>query len=290
MSQLQRYSLCFLATILLLIFLDDAIAAEGPASGLTLIPSGLLFPPPLADPQSPIPYLQYLATTNDETHLGKVAAGATFGLVRFEEGTVDLQLNIEGGIFSRFDLHGSFATETVDYLIGFPIDMVRAGSSQGWAFQLTPYHTSSHLLDQTIFKNGNSSPPEENEPYTHDVIRFLTAYRFTPLDRLYAGFSYAYNGVNRKYLHNYQAGSEFFSSPKTVSGSEFRLYVADDLQIKEETDWNLNLNLQVGLSINRPGEPRRLRIAIGYYAGSAVEGQLHEQNEQNIGVAAFFDL
>jgi hypothetical protein len=276
--------------MLLSIPLDDAMAAEEPASGLILIPSGLLFPPPLADPQSPIPYLQYLATTNDETHLGKVGAGATFGLIRFDNGTMGVQLNIDGGIFSRFDLHGAFTAETVDYLIGFPIDMVPAGSSKGWAFQLTPYHTSSHLLDQTIFKNGNSPPPEESAPYTRDMIRFLTAYRFTPLNRLYAGFTYAFNGANRKYLHNYQAGSEFFSSPKTVSGSEFRLYVADDLQVKEETDWNLNLNLQVGLSINRPDERHRLRIAIEYYAGSAVEGQLHQQKEQNIGLAAFFDL
>jgi hypothetical protein len=290
MPLVLRYSLCVFATILLSIPLDNAIAGEEPASGLILIPSSLLFPPPLADPQSPIPYLQYLATTNDETHLGKVAAGATFGLARFDAGAMALQLNIEGGIFSRFDLHGSFTTETVDYLIGFPIDMAPVESSQGWAFQLTPYHTSSHLLDQTIFKNGNSPPPEENEPYTRDVIRLLTAYRFSPLDRLYAGFSYAFNGVNRKYLHNYQAGSEFFSSPKTVSGSEIRLYMADDLQVKEETDWNLNLNLQVGVSIQRPGEQHRLRIAIEYFAGSAVEGQLHEQNEQNIGLAAFFDL
>jgi len=290
MPLLSRYALCFLATMFLTIPLDDALAADDSASGSTLIPSGLLFQPPLADPLSPVPYLQYLATTNDETHLGKVGAGATFGLVRFEEGTMDLQLNIDGGIFSRFDLHGAFTAETVDYLIGFPIDMVPAGSSKGWAFQLTPYHTSSHLLDQTILKDGNSPPPEESVPYTRDVIKFLTAYRFTPLNRLYAGFSYAFNGENRTYLHNYQAGSEFFSSPKTVSGSEFRLYVADDLQAKEETDWNLNLNLQVGLSIKRPDERNRLRIAIEYYAGSAVEGKLHQQKEQNVGLAAFFDL
>jgi len=290
MPQLLRYTLCFLATLFLLIPLDDAIAADGPASGLTLIPSGLLFPPPLADPLSPIPYLQYLATTNDETRLGKVGAGATFGLVRFEEGPMDLQLNIDGGIFSRFDLQGAFTAETVDYLIGFPIDIVPAGSSQGWAFQLTPYHTSSHLLDQTILKDGNSPPPEESVPYTRDIIRFLAAYRFTPLNRLYAGFSFAFNGENRTYLHNYQAGSEFFSSAKNVSGAEFRLYLADDIQVKEETDWNLNLNLQVGLSIQRPEDRQRLRIAIEYYAGSAAEGKFHQQKEQNIGLAAFFDL
>ena len=282
--------LLFLVLSALLAWPCRVIAAEARSADLTLLPSGPLFAPPLADPMTPVLSLKYMATTNHETHIGKVSAGTTFGLLRLDAGPTALQLNIAGGIFSRFDLYDLFGGETTDFLIGFPIDLIPRSGTNGWAFQLTPYHTSSHLLDETIFKNADSTPPIEPAEYSRDVIRLLIAYRFSPLDRLYAGAAFAFDGIDWRYLHNYQAGSEFFSPARTFFHREFRLYLADDLQVKEETNWSLNLNLQAGVSIKRPDESHGLRIAVEYFDGNAVEGQFFEQKEQNIGLAAFFDL
>jgi hypothetical protein len=277
-----------------------AIAEEAQNPVLHLIPTDSLFPPLLADPQTPIPSLKYYSTTNRESLMGKISAGATFGLMRLEAGRTAIQLNIEGGLFSRFDLYDLVSAETVDYRLGFSLDIAQMSSSNGWAFQIAPYHTSGHLLDDHIFRNATTdpnvfqgSPAGQIVPpndYSRDAVRVLGAYRFSPLNRIYTGMAYTHDGINRRSLINYQAGSEFFTPAKILLGREFRLYLAEDLQVKQETDWNLNLNAQAGLSIRNTEEHRGLRIAVEYFAGNAVEGQFFHQKEQNVGLAAFFDL
>lgn len=290
----------YIALLIILMLPCQAMAEENQHPVLDLIPSDNLFQPLLADPQTPIPSLKYFSTTNHDSLMGKVGAGAVFGLLRIEDGHTAIQLNFEGGIFSRFDLNTGHVAETVDYRLGFSLNVARPSSSNGWALQIAPYHTSGHLLDQQIFRNATTDPnvsqsstavqvvpPNE---YSRDVVRVLAAYRFTPLNRVYAGMAYAHDGINQRSLIYYQAGSELFTPAHILLGREFRLYLAEDLQVKEESNWNLNLNLQAGFSVRRLQDRRGLRIAIEYFAGNAVEGQFFEQKEQNIGVAAFFDL
>lgn len=257
---------------------------------LELVPSGDLFPPLLADPHTPIPSLKYFSTTNHESFIGKIAAGAAFGLIRLEIPHAAVQLNIEGGIFSRFDLNTSVIAETVDYRLGLSLNIARPSSSKGWALQVSPYHTSAHLVDDYIFKDSETGQVNIPPNYSREVVRLLAAYRFSPLNRIYAGMAYAYDGINVRALLNYQAGSEFFTPAFLLLGREFRLYLAEDLQVKEEADWNLNLNLQAGLSIKSMEDRHGLRIAVEYFAGNAVEGQFSQQKEQNVGVAAIFEL
>jgi len=261
---------------------------QGPV--LQPIPADGLFPPLLADPQTPIPSLKYFSTTNRESLIGKISAGASFGLMRFENGGMAVQLNIEGGIFSRFDLYDFVYAETLDYRIGSSLDIVRSSSLEGWALQIAPYHTSAHLLDDQIFKDAITGVINKPADYSRDAVRFLAAYRFSPLNRIYAGMTYAHDGINSRSLFNYQAGSEFFTPAKILLGREFRLYLAEDLQVKEETDRNLNLNLQAGLSVRQQDRQHGMRIAVEFFDGNAVEGQFFEQKEQNIGIAAYFDL
>lgn len=264
--------------------------AEGdPHLRIDPVPSGHLFPPLLADPKAPVSSLKYFSTTAQESLMGKVWAGAVFGLIRLENPHAVVQLDIEGGLFSRLDLQPSVIAETVDYRLGFSLNVARPASSKGWALQISPYHTSAHLLDDFIFKDSTTTAIKPDD-YSRDVIRLLAAYRFTPLNRVYAGGQYAFDGINWRTLRGYQAGSELFSPRILWLGREFRLYLAEDLQVQEETDWNPNLNLQAGVSIRRMEGLRRLRIAVEYFAGHAVEGQFSQQKEQNIGVAAFFDL
>jgi Protein of unknown function (DUF1207) len=264
--------------------------AEGnPHFRIDLLPSDDLFPTLLADPRAPVSSLKYASTTNRESVMGKVSAGAVFGLIRVENLHAALQLNIEGGIFSRFVLQPAVVAETVDYRLGFSLSVARPASSKGWALQISPYHTSSHLLDDFIFEDPTTTAIKPDD-YSREVIRMLVAYRFSPLNRIYAGGQYAFDGIHWRYLREYQAGSELFSPGLVLFGREFRLYLAEDLQAKEETNWNLNLNLQAGVSIRRMDETRGLRFAVEYFAGNAFEGQFSQQKEQNIGLAALFDL
>lgn len=279
----------YIALLIILIFPCQTMAEGDTHFSIDLVPSGDLFPPLLADPRAPTPSLKYFSTTHRESLMGKVSAGAVSGLIRYENLHAAVQLDIEGGIFSRIDLQPVVIAETVDYRLGFSLNIARPASSKGWALQISPYHTSAHLLDDYLFKDSTTSAIKPDD-YSRDVIRILAAYRFTPLNRVYAGAQYAFDGIHWRYLHDYQAGSELFSPRIHLLGREFRLYLAEDLQVKEETNWNLNLNLQAGISIRRMKELHGLRIAIEYFAGNAVEGQFSQQKEQNIGVAAFFDL
>jgi hypothetical protein len=285
-----KQSISFFSMLFFLLFPCHAVAEEAQHPVFQLIPADSLFPPLLADPHSPIPSLKYFSTTNHESLMGKIAAGASFGLMRIENSRTAIQLNIEGGIFSRFDLYDMVYAETVDYRIGFSLDLARPSSSDGWALQIAPYHTSAHLLDDTLFKASATGAVIQPDDYSRDVVRLLAAYRFSSLNRLYAGVTYAHDGINSRSLFNYQAGSEFFTPAKILLGREFRLYLAEDLQAKEETDWNFNLNLQAGLSIRNAEARHGLRIAVEYFAGHAVEGQFSQQKERNFGIAASFDL
>lgn len=290
MSMMLKRLLLLLALIVFLTSSRYGMAEDRQSFALHLIPPDILFAPPLADPLTPIPAVKYFATTGDETLLAKLGAGAVFGLLRLE-GRLTLQLNVEGGIFSRADLYDRVVLETVDYRIGFPLDI--AWPSYRWVLQITPYHTSSHLLDDFLFKGVEPSDGVQVQPpdsYSRDAVRILAAYRFSPLNRIYGGMSSLFDNIHWQRFISYQLGSEFFTSAMTLFGHEIRLYLAEDLQTKQETDWNVNLNLQAGLSIGREAEHRRLRIAIEYFAGNAVEGQSFEQKEQNIGIGASFDL
>jgi hypothetical protein len=280
----------FFALIVFLILTGQGIAEEGQSSSLRLVPSEPLFPPPLAEPFPLVTSIKYFATNNSENVIAKIGTGATFGLARRDLGATALQLNIEGGIFSRADLYDRVVLETVDYRIGGSLDIADSPAVSGWALQFGFYHTSSHLIDDYLFKNVE--PGEEPLPitYSRDVTRLLIAYRFSALNRIYGGIAYAFDGINWEHYQQYQLGSEFFTPPMILFDHETRLYLAEDLQTKQETDWNVNLNLQAGLSINQKGSERRLRLAIEYFAGNAVEGQFFTQREQNVGISASFDL
>jgi Protein of unknown function (DUF1207) len=290
----------YIALLIIMMLPCQATAEENQHPVLNLLPSDNLFPPLLADPHSPLPSLKYFSTTNHESFLAKIAAGAVFGLIQLDIPHAAVQLKLEGGIFSRFDLNTRLLAETVDYRIGFSLDIAAPNSSDGLGLQISPYHTSSHLVDNGIFRNYSTdpnvyqaSPPVQIIPpnrYARDAVRLLAAYRFSSLNRLYAGMAYSYDGVNERSLIYYQAGSELFSPALLLLGREFRLYLAEDLQVKQETDWNLNINAQAGLSIRSTEARHGLRIAVEYFAGNAVEGQFFEQKEQNIGVAAIFEL
>ncbi len=83
--RLKRF-LYYLVISVLLSLPCYAIAEEAQNPVLHLIPTDSLFPPLSADPQTPIPSLKYFSTTNRESLIGKISAGATFGLMRLEAG------------------------------------------------------------------------------------------------------------------------------------------------------------------------------------------------------------
>ena len=264
---------------------------------LQFLPHAISFRSPMADPLASIPSFKSFTTSSPENKIGKVAAGMTFGLIRVSTPALSVQVNLEGGVFTRFDLDDVVIAQTVDFRVGFPLEISRNKPS-GVVLQIMPYHTSSHLLDDAIFDEDNhlgddqdSGPIRSISSYSRDVIRILMAYRFNPLNRVYGGISYADDGINFKSFWNYQMGSELFTTAFIIFEYDLRLYTAGDIQFRGETDHSLMMNLQTGFLLRRIGKDHGIRISLEYFIGHAPEGQLiGRDRERNVGFGASFDL
>jgi Protein of unknown function (DUF1207) len=280
-----------------LIILGGTTSAESAPFSVELIPDEVLFPPPMADPTTPISSLKYFHTSSDENYVTKVTAGSTFGLIRAAVGPALIQINGQGGIMGRLNLNHTVIAETTDFRIGIPIVIAWPSPDLGWIFEINPYHTSSHLNDDRIFENTKTSDSiyssdELNLPinYTRDIIQWVTAYRFTEMNRIYASFSIVSKGKGLGSPSIFQAGSELFAPASDFYGYNIRPYLAENIRTKEETDWTVDLNLQAGIALNRPGQRHRMRLAVEYMIGSSAEGQLYKQKERNIGMSLSFDM
>jgi hypothetical protein len=285
-----------IVALIYLSFAHVSIAKDAPVS-VRLIPEAILFNPPMADPTAPIPALKYFHTSSHEDYFARVTAGATVGLIKFTIGSAAVQINGQGGIMGRLHLTGTVMAETTDFRIGVPIDIAWPYPDHGLIFEINPYHSSSHLNDDTIFKNadtsdGSFSSEDLNLPvnYTRDTIQLFTGYRFNGTNRVFASFSMVSEGYGIGKLFNYGAGSELFGVGWDLQGYRIQPYLAETIQTKKETDWTVDLNVQAGFSLSRSGGKHRLRFALEYMTGSGAEGQRYQKKERNLGIGLSFDL
>jgi hypothetical protein len=126
-------------------------------NGFVPLPRGDVFCGLLADPKRPHSFASYLRGTSPtlKTDVAAVGVGENFGLFRWG----GLQLGIEAGIFSQFDLRTpSYDLVNADYIIGLPITFRYSGFSA----RMRVYHQSSHLGDEYLLRGPSVQPEREN--------------------------------------------------------------------------------------------------------------------------------
>lgn len=138
---------------------DAAPPLSGPRQ--ELVPHDDVFRPPLASDLEPRFYAGYrrvhflktsasAAYRNRRINAGVVAFGGNLGLWTLRNGCDGIQVGMNGGVFSQFDL--SAASEDLvnaDYVVGIPLTARRGP----WSGRFWLYHQSSHLGDEFLIRH-----------------------------------------------------------------------------------------------------------------------------------------
>lgn len=276
---------------LLIILPCEAGAQEASNQKIVIFPKENIFKPLIADPFSTIPFFE-LSTKDGGEAIWRLGAGHSFGLVRLSGITrydLDIQLNIEGAISSRFQTWPFIGLEDTDYIIGFPIDIGRGD----WALRVIPTHTSSHLGDNLIRKEisgGGEIKSGDIKIISMEGIKFLLSHELNKRDRLYGGWGIANRSFDFHPRNIIEIGAELFTHPFYSGIAQLSLYLATDIQSKEEFNWNISLNSQAGVAIQGRETKKRLRIAATFFSGHQSEGQFKENTETRMGIGIFFDM
>ncbi len=193
----------------------------------------------------------------------------------------DLQIGIEGGIWSVFNMDPDFSTSSweaelvnTDFYGGIPVTY----AINQWSFRLRGYHISSHLGDEYMVHH----PHVKRVNPSFEAIDFYTSYQATEAVRLYVGPGvivhsdptfklmplYIQYGTEARFL-----GSKFPSS--RLFGS---LFLALHIRNMQFLDWNFDGTYRIGYELSKlAGIGRKFRVYAGYHHGYSLEGQFMKE-------------
>lgn len=240
-----------------------------------------VFPRLLADPQEPRTSLRYQYHHRGEArHIGAVSAGDAFPLVDWRLSQYEtVQLGLEGGVFSIFDLDSdSFDLINTDFVIGVPL----AYRDGAFAARARLFHQSSHLGDEFLLEN----PGVERVNFSYEALELLLAYGDEEGVRIFGGGGALLRSepsLDRLYT---EFGAEYRRS-RFVGGLD--LVVASYFGLVQALDWDLNQSYQIGLAL-REVDGRELRFMFEFYNGYSPNGQFFEERVEYVGAGFFFDL
>lgn len=258
-------------------------------SGYVPLPQGDVFCSLLADPKQPRSYVSYLRGTTPalDTDIGAIGVGESFGLFRWN----GLQLNIEGGIFSQFDLRApSYDLINADYIIGLPLTF----RYRGFSFRLRPYHQSSHLGDEYLLREPPRLPERENLSFESVDLMLSQEIRMV---RVYGGGEYLFNrepeDLEQTLVHG---GFELRPNAQLLRVGRLgsaRLIAGVDVKSSQEQEWKPGWSVRGGLEIGRADiteTSRRWGVLAEYYNGPSPYGQFYREDIVYYGLGVYLSL
>ncbi len=270
----------------LLLLLSAALAAPAAADDwVQAFPNGgEVFTPLLADPREIQLSASYYRREGEND--ADVALGHSWGLVRWRTGILSdwlWQLDVEGMAYSRFQVGGGINEfETVDFFANLPVE-IRKGP---FSFKAELFHESSHLGDDYIRDTGDLG-----FRYSAEGARGLASVDLRRFLRVYAGPSWLIHSVPAPQRWTLQSGFELTSDDLHWSSrAPMRLFVAEDLQSRENVQWNPDSGTVAGLKIGFRETPRSVRVQFGYFTGHSPYGQFYAQKEHYADFGLAFDL
>jgi hypothetical protein len=242
-----------------------------------------VFHPLLADPREIQITGSYYRLHGD--NVADVALGHSWGMARWS--TINrwrLQWNIEGMAYSRFKLSGAVNQfDTVDFFAQLPLEWRRDALSG----RAMIFHQSSHLGDDYIRRTGNLG-----FRYSIDGVRGHLSYDLFRGLRLYGGPTYLLHTVPSPDRWMLQTGVELSGPALYPFGRSFPsfLYVASDLQSRQNVRWNPSSRTIAGLRVRFRDQPRAVRFQVGYFDGHSPYGQFFREREHYSDVSLAFEL
>ncbi|MBF0203976.1 MAG: DUF1207 domain-containing protein [Desulfamplus sp.] len=277
------------------VYSQDSVSDSYNKGESALFPQGQLFYPAMASPKEPRTHITYLVLKlpnenvdtgnsveiDDSINIGSVGFGDSFGLVRWSGwGDNDAwQLNISGTVLAQFNMDAdSMDLINADYIIGFPLSYRNGPFSARARF----FHQSSHLGDEFLLLPQIESLRVSRINLSFETIELLGALDFYGL-QLAAGPSYIIHTDSELKRNSFQASIDY-QSRKPVFKPTMRLFTSVMWHAWEETDWDSDYNVKVGVNIRSPyTEKRAIQIFGEYYNGNLPFGQFYKLRTEYYG-------
>lgn len=247
--------------------------------GIWLPQNTVLFQPFIADPRQ---VTNGAAIRFNDTviskYVGAVSFGSEFIFLRLLDilwWHGDMDLGVEAGIFSVFDLHheDNCLVNTDFFVAGL---MSYAIDRWSWRFRL--WHLSSHLGDEFLLDN----PGFDRRNLSDEGVDLFVSYQLGQAVRLYAGIGDIF--LRDKEFPEHPLYFEFGSEIRVFGAKDRfdKLYIQPFLAMHfrswEEHGFNLNQTYALGVEWSKiQGIGRKFRAFGEYHNGHCKEGQFVKQ-------------
>lgn len=254
--------------------------------GIWLPQNTLLFQPLIADPRQVIN--SAAIRFNDSVvgkHVGAVCFGDDFIFLRLLDlfGTNgDMDLGIEAGIFSVFDLdHVEACMFNTDFFVAALVTY----AIERWSFRTRWWHMSSHIGDEFLLSN----PGFTRFNVSDEGVDFFASLQLVRAVRLYGGVGYIYSRDKEFPEHPFYAefGTEIrvFGLRDRFNKLYMQPFLAMHFRSWEEHHFELDQNYALGVEWSKlQGIGRKFRLFLEYHNGFCKEGQFARERSDYLAI------
>lgn len=259
----------------------SALTSHASHSTFELLPEGVIFDTPIADPRWPRFSAGYAR------HLNKIygkdvfnlSFGENFSLTRYKTDGWAYELGLQAGLTGLMDI-GSSPTRLInsDYFIGAGLSFVY---NRKWQNLIQFSHLSSHLGDEFLISRPNYIRKRVNLSY--EAFKWFTAYKFNSL-RSYIGFGYLIDrDPSTLKPFTLEGGIDYLSENKFLYDTT-RYVFGGYTHLWSQNNFKPSLSIRSGLQLENPiWGGRHLQFLIDYSQGKSRHGQFYKKNEQYVG-------
>jgi hypothetical protein len=246
----------------------------------------VLFQPLIADPRQVMnaAALRF----NDSVvgkHVGAVSFGDDFIFLRLKDVLWwhgDMDLGIEAGIFSVFDLdHPEACLVNTDFFVAALVTY----AFDRWSFRFRLWHLSSHLGDEFLLAN----PGFDRRNLSDEGVDFFASYQLGQAVRLYAGLGDIFDRDREFPEHPlyFEWGTEIrvFGGRDCFNKLYIQPFLAMHFRAWEEHGFDLDQNYALGVEWSKiQGVGRKFRLYLEYHNGFCKEGQFVRERSDYLAI------
>jgi hypothetical protein len=263
--------------------IEDSNGAYNNSTPTTeILPSGVIYTSPIADPKWPkfsVGY-QYHFRNIYGRNIFSLSFGENLALWRHKNKELTYELGVQAGLFGLMDISKNPTTlVNSDYFVGFGVSFVH---KKNWQNLIQISHLSSHLGDELLLSNSKLASKRINLSY--ETLKWLTAYKFDNI-RPYIGLGYMVHRdpSNIKPI-TIEGGCDYISKDSFIFNTT-RYVFGIHTHAWEENNYKPSINLRTGLQFENPiWQGRYLQFLIDYSHGKSRHGQFYKRNEHYLGL------
>jgi hypothetical protein len=252
-------------------------------SKLEIIPNGVIYEAPIADPKWPkfsAGYQRHFSSVYGK-NIFDLAFGENLALLRYHASTIAYEIGIQAGLTGLMDFSKSPSKLiNSDYFVGIGLSIVY---DKKWQNLIQFSHISSHIGDEFIISRPRYLDKRINLSY--EALKWYTAYKFGSF-RPYIGLGYLMD-QDPSYLKPFtiETGLDYLSRTK-ILWDKARFIFGINAFFWNETKYSPRVNVSTGIQLDNPvWSGRTLKFLLNYTNGNSRHGQFYKKREKYLGVS-----